>query len=38
MDNKLYEPSNPLSMPFECFSYDSVTHSFPIKPHRHYFA
>jgi len=34
----LYEPANPLSMPFECFHYNSVTLPFPINPHRHYFA
>lgn len=34
----LYEPSNPLSMPFECFSYSSQCNPFPIKSHWHYFA
>lgn len=36
--DRSYEPSNPLSMPFECFSYNSVDCVFPIRPHRHYFA
>ncbi len=36
--NQNYEPSNPLSMPFECFRYNSETHIFPIHSHWHYFA
>ena len=33
-----YEPSNPLCLPFECFTYDSMTKPFPIEVHWHYFA
>lgn len=33
-----YEPDNPLSMPFECFEYDSAVSPFPIEEHWHYFA
>lgn len=36
--NRTYEPSNPLSMPFECFRYDSGANDFPIRSHWHYFA
>ena len=35
---ELFEPSNPLSMPFECFTYDSGLQPFPVRAHRHYFA
>ena len=33
-----YEPANPLSMPFECFEFDSSVNPFPVKDHCHYFA
>lgn len=33
-----YEPSNPLSLPFECFTYDNIRHHFPVEDHWHYFA
>ena len=33
-----YEPTNPLSMPFECFEYDSAVNPFPVSEHWHYFA
>ena len=33
-----YEPSNPLSLPFECFPYGSAENVFPVEAHRHYFA
>ncbi|MBO2515815.1 MAG: AraC family transcriptional regulator, partial [Clostridiales bacterium] len=33
-----YEPSNPLSMPFECFPYDNIRCHFPVEDHWHYFA
>lgn len=33
-----YEPSNPLSMPFDCFEYDSEKDAFPIREHWHYFS
>lgn len=35
---KTYEPSNPLSMPFECFVYESKRNHFPVEDHWHYFA
>ena len=35
---ELYEPSDPLSMPFECFTYDAAHYTFPVQAHRHYFA
>lgn len=36
--NEMYEPSNPLSMPFECFTYGYPENPFPVRAHRHYFA
>ena len=35
---KDFEPTNPLSMPFECFDYDSRRDTFPVRSHWHYFA
>ena len=35
--DKQYEPSNPLSMPFECFEYRSDVDPFPVEEHWHYF-
>ena len=35
---QLYEPSDPLRFPFECFTYDSSKYPFPVPPHWHYFA
>lgn len=34
----LFELSDTLNMPFECFMYDTAIKSFPIRPHWHYFA
>ena len=34
----LFELSDTLNMPFECFMYDTARKSFPIRPHWHYFA
>lgn len=34
----LFEKSDNLSMPMECFLYDCSAEVFPIKPHWHYFA
>lgn len=34
----IYEPTDPLSLPFECFSYDSDRLPVPVPPHWHYFA
>lgn len=34
----LYEKSNFLNMPIECFVFDAKQETFPVKPHWHYFA
>ena len=36
--DQLYEPTNPLSMPFECFEYSSEKKHFPVREHWHYFS
>lgn len=36
--DKPTQPTNPLSMPFECFSRDSRTDFMPVPAHMHYFA
>ncbi len=36
--NALFEVSDTLNMPFECFIYDTAKDEFPIRPHWHYFA
>ncbi len=33
----LFEASDTLNMPFECFIFDTETNAFPIRPHWHYF-
>ena len=33
-----FEPTNPLSMPFECFTYEPGNKPFPVAEHWHYFA
>ncbi len=33
----LFEISDTLNKPFECFTYDTAKDSFPIRPHWHYF-
>lgn len=34
----LFEVSDTLNMPFECFIFDAAKEDFPIRPHWHYFA
>ncbi len=34
----LFEVSDTLNMPFECFIFDTSKEAFPIRPHWHYFA
>lgn len=34
----LFERSDALNTPIECFVFDAREHEFPIKPHWHYFA
>ena len=36
--NALFEVSDTLNMPFECFIFDTAKENFPIRPHWHYFA
>lgn len=36
--NTLFEPTGTLSVPFECFIFDTKKENFPIRPHWHYFA
>lgn len=33
----LFEESDSLRTPIECFSYDGINNSFPVRPHWHYF-
>jgi len=33
----LFEPGSSLNNPIECFVFGSPTHSFPVRPHWHYF-
>lgn len=35
--HSLFEASDSLNMPFECFIFDTRTDSFPVRPHWHYF-
>lgn len=35
--NSLFEYSDRLNAPFECFLFDTRIHSFPIRSHWHYF-
>lgn len=37
MENRLFEQSDLINNPVECFYYDSVNHNFPIRPHFHYY-
>lgn len=36
--HSLFEVSDTLNMPFECFIYDTAKDPFPIRPHWHYFS
>jgi len=37
-NNALFESSDILNQPYECFIYDTARLTFPIRPHWHYFA
>lgn len=35
--NSLFEYSDKLNFPYECFLFDTTVHAFPVRPHWHYF-
>ena len=35
--NSLFEYSDRLNAPYECFLFDTTLYTFPIRPHWHYF-
>lgn len=35
--NSLFEYSDKLNSPYECFLFDTTIHTFPVRPHWHYF-